>query len=64
MAGETVLEVVPTTAWQPGSYFLAVDRALEDSAGNSVTRPFDRDLGDESEILYPAAFVLVEFRCG
>jgi hypothetical protein len=63
MAGETVLEAVPTTPWQPGTYFLGVDRALEDCCGNSVARPFDRDLADEAEIDELEAFALVEFRC-
>jgi hypothetical protein len=34
----------PAEAWRPGSYSLAVDPKLEDLAGNSLARVFDRDL--------------------
>jgi hypothetical protein len=37
-------EWVPTVAWDPGSYAVVVDPVLEDVAGNSVSRVFDRDL--------------------
>jgi hypothetical protein len=63
VAGETVLELEPTTPWQPGSYFLEVDPMLEDCAGNSVARPFDRDLEDGATEPHPGAVSLLEFRC-
>lgn len=34
----------PTTPWVPGEHQLVVDTVLEDVAGNSVNRVFDRDL--------------------
>jgi hypothetical protein len=34
----------PSTAWAPGAHQLLVDPVLEDLAGNSVERVFDRDL--------------------
>jgi hypothetical protein len=34
----------PTRSWQPGVHRLVVDPVLEDVAGNSVLRDFDRDL--------------------
>lgn len=36
--------LMPRKAWAPGSYRLVVDPILEDLAGNSVSRVFDRDL--------------------
>lgn len=37
--------LTPHGAWIAGDYRLVVDPVLEDVAGNSVTRVFDRDLG-------------------
>jgi hypothetical protein len=34
---------VPDAPWHAGAHELHVDTALEDVAGNSVTRPFDAD---------------------
>jgi hypothetical protein len=42
--------VTPREPWEPGSHQLLIDPVLEDLAGNSVSRVFDRDLtapGDE-----------------
>jgi hypothetical protein len=36
--------LVPRAAWAPGPHRLVVDPVLEDLAGNSVSRVFDRDL--------------------
>jgi hypothetical protein len=36
--------LLPAVAWEPGSHRLVVDHILEDLAGNSVSRVFDRDL--------------------
>ena len=41
---ETGWRFAPATAWRAGRYALVVDSRLEDVAGNSVTRVFDRDL--------------------
>jgi hypothetical protein len=43
-AGEQTWQLVPRRAWAPGQHQLIVDPALEDLAGNSVSRVFDRDL--------------------
>ena len=43
-AEERSWRFVPSGNWRPGPHRLAVDAALEDTAGNSVRRVFDRDL--------------------
>jgi len=42
--GEQSWELVPHRAWVPAAYQLIVDPVLEDLAGNSVSRVFDRDM--------------------
>jgi hypothetical protein len=42
--GEAVWSFTPDSEWEPGPYELAVDPLLEDLAGNSVLRVFDREL--------------------
>jgi hypothetical protein len=44
--GELSWHFLPTGAWQPGSHRLVVDPVLEDIAGNSVLRVFDRNLAE------------------
>ncbi|MGW6770208.1 hypothetical protein ACWGBX_07275 [Streptomyces sp. NPDC055037] len=44
--GELSWHFTPTDDWQPGSHRLVVDPVLEDIAGNSVLRVFDRDLAE------------------
>ena len=39
----------PTSSWQPVRHELEVDAVLEDVAGNSVARVFDRDLADRTQ---------------
>jgi hypothetical protein len=46
---------VPSRPWSAGPHALAVDDRLEDLAGNSVRRPFDRDLTDDPPERTPAA---------
>jgi hypothetical protein len=41
---EQTWQLIPRRAWSRGSHQLIVDAALEDLAGNSVSRVFDRDL--------------------
>jgi hypothetical protein len=38
----------PASAWEADAHELAVDAVLEDVAGNSVARVFDRDLGNRA----------------
>ena len=50
----------PSAPWAPGSHRLVVDPVLEDLAGNSVARVFDRDLrtlGDTYEEPHPVELV-------
>ena len=52
----------PATAWAAGSHQLVVDPVLEDVAGNSVSRVFDRDLAraeDEPREARPVALTFV-----
>jgi len=42
--GDRVWRFRPASPWRPGRYALQVDARLEDVAGNSVRRVFDRDL--------------------
>jgi hypothetical protein len=42
--GEQLWRFTPATAWRAASYSIRVDARLEDIAGNSVRRVFDRDL--------------------
>ncbi|HKI33215.1 MAG TPA: hypothetical protein VKA46_15290 [Gemmataceae bacterium] len=41
---ETRWRFTPKGAWQAGNYNLVVDTTLEDSAGNSIARPFEVDV--------------------
>ena len=45
--GETGWSFTPDTAWTAGAYFLAVEKRLEDRAGNRVDRPFERESTSE-----------------
>jgi hypothetical protein len=47
--GDLRWSFVPHTLWRPGVLELHVDSALEDLAGNSVRRVFDRDLRLEED---------------
>jgi hypothetical protein len=50
--------LTPRRPWAPGPYQLVVDPVLEDLAGNSVSRVFDRDLAraqDDPRLDRPAA---------
>ena len=52
---------VPATPWAAGRYYLVVDPRLEDGAGNSVARVFDRDLRRRQDDPRPARAVQVPF---
>ena len=47
-AGERSWTFTPAEPWPPVEHRLVVDTTLEDLAGNSVARVFDRDLTDAS----------------
>src|SRR5581483_8777686 len=42
--GDGAWRFLPTEPWSAGHYTVVVDGRLEDTAGNSVARVFDRDL--------------------
>jgi hypothetical protein len=60
--GEQAWQLVPRRAWARGSHQLIVDPVLEDLAGNSVSRVFDRDLSCPKDEPRQARPVLVPFR--
>jgi hypothetical protein len=61
-AGEQSWQLVPSQAWAPGPHQLIVDSVLEDLAGNSVSRVFDRDLASPEDEPRQARPVAVPFR--
>ena len=54
--------LAPRQAWAPGSHQLLVDPVLEDLAGNSVRRVFDRDLARPEDDPRESRPVTVPFR--
>jgi hypothetical protein len=54
--------LTPRRPWASGLHQLVVDPVLEDLAGNSVSRVFDRDLARPEEDPRPAGPVTVAFR--
>jgi hypothetical protein len=61
-AGERSWQLVPRRAWAPGPHLLLVDPILEDVAGNSVRRVFDRDLGHPGDAPRDTQQVALTFR--
>jgi hypothetical protein len=55
-------QLVPGLAWASGAHQLIVDPVLEDLAGNSVSRVFDRDLDRPEDQPRQARPVTVGFR--
>lgn len=53
----------PGADWRPGDYVLAVESRLEDLAGNSVARVFDRDLDRPADFADVEPLVTVAFAC-
>ncbi|MGX7680062.1 hypothetical protein ACSMXN_14315 [Jatrophihabitans sp. DSM 45814] len=62
-AGEGQASFTPMLAWRAGSYLLRVESRLEDLAGNSVARVFDRDLSQVQDDPRPNDAVAVQFWC-
>lgn len=60
-AGERSWEFTPLVQWRDARYDLVVDTMLEDLAGNSVARVFDRDLADADHTPIAAGEVTLEF---
>ena len=61
-AGEQSWEFTPCAEWRSAPYGLVVDTTLEDLAGNSVARVFDRDLDDPAHTPIAAGTLTLEFR--
>lgn len=59
--GESAWRFTPATPWVAGQHALVVDGRLEDLAGNSVTRVFDRELDNPAHDPLPTDHVVVEF---
>jgi hypothetical protein len=59
--GEQSWRFTPADPWARGGYELVVDAKLEDLAGNSVARVFDRDLADEDHVPLASDRVAVGF---
>jgi hypothetical protein len=51
----------PDRAWADGEHYLVVDPVLEDLAGNSVSRVFERDLTRPEDALSPVQPVTLSF---
>jgi hypothetical protein len=62
--GERSWSFTPTTSWRAGRHAVRVDSRLEDLAGNSIARVFDRDLTRADEVLVSARVVTIGFVCG
>jgi hypothetical protein len=60
--GERSWQLTPTRAWASTAHQLIVDPVLEDLAGNSVSRVFDRDLARPEDQSRPARPVIIAFR--
>ena len=60
--GEQSWQLAPRRAWAAGPHQLIVDPVLEDLAGNSVSRVFDRDLSRPDDQPREARPVTVGFR--
>jgi hypothetical protein len=62
--GERSWSFTPAGPWRAGRHAVHVDSRLEDLAGNSIARVFDRDLTRADEIPVPARVVTIGFVCG
>jgi hypothetical protein len=63
-SGELSWQFTPENSWTGGRYQLRVDSKLEDVAGNSIARVFDRDLDCADDDPVPAKSVAVDFVIG
>jgi hypothetical protein len=61
--GERSWRFVPRAPWPAGGHELRIAPRLEDLAGNSLARVFDRDLSSAADDPLPAAVVAVAFSC-
>jgi hypothetical protein len=63
-SGEQSWQLAPVRAWTSTVHQLIVEPVLEDLAGNSVSRVFDRDLARPEDQPRPARPVTIAFRPG
>lgn len=63
-ASERSWRFEPRSPWSESAYLLLVDPRLEDLAGNSLVRVFDRDLTSADDAPAATGPVAVAFRCG
>ena len=61
--GEASWRFEPRSPWAEGAHRLVVERQLEDLAGNSPVRVFDRDMMEDTGEPSPEGPLVVEFRC-
>ena len=59
--GELSWQFTPEVSWTGGRYELRIDSKLEDVAGNSIARTFDRDLDSADDDPRPEKSVAVGF---
>jgi hypothetical protein len=62
--GETRWRFTPEAPWRTGAYRIAIDKDLEDLAGNSIGRPFEVDIFDKVERKPVAETVYLPLRIG
>lgn len=53
----------PSDAWRSGEHGLIIEARLEDLAGNSLRRVFDRDLTRDGDFITQAEHIALSFRC-
>ena len=63
-AGERDWRFTPDAPWQTGEYHLAVEPRLEDAAGNTPVRVFDRDVTKAEDEPTQSETICVSFTCG
>ena len=61
--GEQSWRFEPAAPWGGGSYAVCADPRLEDLAGNSLIRVFDRDLTDAADTPVPGRSIAIDFTC-
>lgn len=60
-SGERSWRLVPPEPWKAGPHELVVDEILEDVAGNSVTRVFDRDRTDSADAVREGGPLVIRY---
>jgi hypothetical protein len=61
--GERSWQFEPQSPWEEGRHLVVVDPRLEDLAGNSLVRVFDRDLTRAEDSPIDAGHVAIDFTC-